>query len=168
MDRDAEFFFQEVFAASKTAISLIGSLASGSTTCGGRRWISVVHCFAASVASLPRFRIASSFMISLITVVRSVCTCDDEENFLLPCRCNRDGDSFRGDLDKFHDRFDILDRAGEEFFGKFNPGIHQFLVSNRPWSKRDKPFSGDFFPEVFAGERDERGKEPDPYRAERM
>ena len=100
--------------------------------------------------------------------VSVLCVGDGEEDFVLPFRCKGYGDRFRGDLDQFLNRLDILDRAGEKFFGEFDPGIDQILLCNRPRGERDEPFTGKFLPEVLAGERDERGKEPDPDRTECM
>ncbi len=61
-----------------------------------------------------------------------LCPGNGEENLIFPCRCNGNGDGFWGDLDKFHDRFDILYRSGEELFCQFDPGINEFFIRDRP------------------------------------
>ncbi len=75
---------------------------------------------------------------------------------MLPFRCKGDRDRLGRDLDQFHDRLDILNGAGEQFFRQFDSGTDEFLIRNRPRGEGDESFSGQFFPEVLARERDER------------
>ena len=75
---------------------------------------------------------------------------------MLPCRCKGNRDGFRGDLDQFFDRLDVLDRPGQELFCQFRLRIHLLCIGNRPWGKGDKSLAGHLFPEVFGSERDER------------
>ena len=87
---------------------------------------------------------------------------------MFPRRCNRDGDRLRCHLDKFPDRFDILNRTGDESFSNLYPGVYQFLIRNLRWSKRNKPFPWAVLHKCSPVKWNERGKEPVSYRTERM
>ena len=52
-------------------------------------------------------------------------------------------------------------------FCKFDLWFDEFFIGNRPWGKRDEILVAHLLPEMFARERDERGKKPRPDGAER-
>ena len=94
--------------------------------------------------------------------------CDRAEDPRASIRGKGDGDRFGRDLDQLLDGLDVLHGPGEELFRELDLPVDEFFIRNRPRGERDEPFARQFLPEVLARERDERGKEPDPGRAERV